>query len=585
MTYVPLVVQSTSVPDNQSTLKRQATFENQSGTVESSVGRISVGKIFVRSVLHSFVGRAFRLLLLLVILVAVVPATEAKGSRKSKRVTAPAPSSTVGQFELSFNTDYPPLPPAHASVLPNGKVLHWGLYYFPPTVSRLWPCVITGGLCDPDVAGIRTENIVYTAENLFCSGHSFLPDGRLFVAGGTVLNNPEEGISATTIFNLSPSPSATPPANPGPTMVNGRWYPSTVTLGTGETAILSGYSPLLFGTGNVFNTVPDVLDSTGTTLRRLTGADREIELYPWIHLGSDGRVFHSGPVPPSRWLTTTGTGSWGLTEKPYYYSQVEPFVMHRWNGSSVMYDVDRVLIAGGGFTPPTNTAETINLTNEAGSWTPTGSMTYARRHLNLTILADGKVLATGGTSGSGFNNTCLNQAVFAAELWNPATGLWTTMASGAKRRQYHSIAVLLLDGRVLVAGHTGEPTASPNCAPMADEPQAEIFTPPYLFNSDGSFATRPTISWAPESVTYGQVFPVTAPSSSSINKITIVRLSSVTHGFNMNQRFNQLAFTRVGGGLRVIAPASGNLAPPGHYMMFLINNSGVPSVAKVIQIQ
>ncbi len=579
MTHGSLGVQSTSVPDNQSTLKRQATFENQSGGVESSVGKISV-----RISLHSLVGKAFRLLLLLVILVGLVPASEGKGSRKSKRAAAPVPSATVGTWELSFNTSYPPLPAVHASVLPNGKVLHWGPYYFPPTVSRLWGCVLIGGLCDPDIPGNNTENIVYTGENLFCSGHSFLPDGRLFVAGGTIGNTGDHGLAATTIFNLSPSPASTPPANPGPTMNNGRWYPSNVTLTNGETAILSGIYRPPSSKVNVFNEIPEVLNSAGTSLRILTGAQRLIPLYPWIHVGTDGRVFYAGSVSPGRWLDTTGTGSWGLTEKHYYYSSAPLYLTDRGAGSSVMYDVNKVLIAGGG-NPASATAETIDLTNETGFWQATGSMANARRHLNLTLLADGKVLATGGTNGGGFNSTCISEAIFQAELWNPATGVWSQMASAAKRRQYHSTAVLLLDGRVLAAGHTGAPGSSPVChQPMNDEPQAEIFTPPYLFNPDGTPATRPTISWAPDSVTYGQNFPVTAPGGFSIAKVTLVRLSSVTHGFNMNQRFNQLTFSKVGGGLRVNAPASSSLAPPGHYMMFLINNSGVPSVAKVIQI-
>ena len=196
-----------------------------------------------------------------------------------------------------------------------------------------------------------------------------------------------------------------------------------------------------------------------------------------------------------------------------------------------------------------------------------------RRHLNLTILADGKVLATGGTQGPGFDDSCSHNAILAAELWDPdgnnGVGAWTTMAAMTNRRQYHSVAVLLIDGRVLVGGNTGSDPTSPDCKSNNPVYQQEIFTPPYLFNSNGTPATRPNITYAPDTVSYGTQFQVGTPSAVSIEKVTMVRLSSVTHSVNMNQRFNKLTFSRVGFGLRVNAPANGNMAPPGHYMLFL----------------
>jgi hypothetical protein len=511
--------------------------------------------------------------------------TPVMGRRKSPPSPAPPNPSVVGQWEPSFSS----APLIHASVLPNGKVLHWTQFQFPPTYSRLWGCVLNNGLCEPDVNGTHSEDVWYNGTDLFCSGHTFLPDGRLFVAGGTIYPLVDEGTPATTIFNLNPSPASPPPAVGGPQMTNGRWYPSAVSLANGETAILSGTYCAKGQAPNCeeyrYNNIPEVLSSNGATLRSLTNAELQLPNYPWLHLATDGRVFYSGPNSPARWLNTSGAGAWGATVKPYYYSQAPHFISNRDSGSSVMYDVNKVLIAGGGVTPPTNTAETIDLTNETGNWTPTGSMQYARRHLNLTILADGQVLATGGTQGSGFNDTCIYNAIFPAELWNPATGAWTTLASATKRRQYHSTAILLPDARVLIGGSTDAAATSPNCKGMDVEYQTEIFTPPYLFNSNGTYATRPTISYAPDSVSYGNQFLVLGPNTVSVAKVTMVRLSSVTHSINMNQRINHLTFSRVGMGLRVNAPASSSMAPPGHYMLFLINNAGVPSVAKIIQIQ
>jgi len=253
----------------------------------------------------------------------------------------------------------------------------------------------------------------------------------------------------------------------------------------------------------------------------------------------------------------------------------------------VMYEPNKVLLVGGG-QPPTELCETIDLTNEAGNWSPTDPMANARRHLDLTILADGTVLATGGTSGDGFNNPCNQYAVYQAELWDKDSGKngeWSPMASMTRRRQYHSFAVLLIDGRVLVGGNTGS-DATKQC-PEGNPPeyQQEIFTPPYLFNPDGTPATRPNISYVPDVVNYNSQFLLLAPNAVSIDRVTMVRLSSVTHSINFNQRFNELTFSRIGNGLRVNTPGHANLAPPGHYMLFVINNAKVPSVAKIIKIE
>jgi hypothetical protein len=191
-------------------------------------------------------------------------------------------------------------------------------------------------------------------------------------------------------------------------------------------------------------------------------------------------------------------------------------------------------------------------------------MSIARRQLNLTILADGKLLASGGSGGFGFDNQ--NSPVCPTEMWDPATGKWTTMDSITVYRGYHSTALLLPDGRVLSAG--GEQTGA----------SAEIYSPPYLFKG-----ARPTITSAPSSVKYGQVFLVTTPDAANISQVTWIRLSSVTHSFNQNQRLNHLQFTQATGGLNITAPANGNIAPPGYYMLFLVNSNGVPSVASIIQ--
>jgi hypothetical protein len=200
-------------------------------------------------------------------------------------------------------------------------------------------------------------------------------------------------------------------------------------------------------------------------------------------------------------------------------------------------------------------------------------MEYKRRQHNLTLLPDESVLATGGTGAPGFNNS--EGSVFPAELWDPASQTWRTLAAGNEARLYHSEAVLLPDARVLVPGG-GHPSGG---GTDPDHFSAEIYSPPYLFQGP-----RPTITAAPATVRYGETFAVSTPDGASTAKVTWIRLSSVTHAFNMNQRINRLSFAPVAGGLDVTAPPNPRVCPPGHYLLFLVNGAGVPSVARVVRI-
>jgi Domain of unknown function (DUF1929) len=195
---------------------------------------------------------------------------------------------------------------------------------------------------------------------------------------------------------------------------------------------------------------------------------------------------------------------------------------------------------------------------------------FARRHLNLATLPTGGVLATGGVGGTVFNDP--TKAVYAAEMWNPGTGQWTTLSSMAIMRDYHGTTLLMPDGRVLVAGGS-ESAGAP------DNKNAEIFSPPYLFRG-----ARPTIGSVPATLRYGQTFRILTASASSIAKVSLIRLATVTHAFDENGRQLRLTFTAGATGLTVTAPSSGNIAPPGYYMVFIVNGTDVPSVAKIIKI-
>jgi hypothetical protein len=197
-------------------------------------------------------------------------------------------------------------------------------------------------------------------------------------------------------------------------------------------------------------------------------------------------------------------------------------------------------------------------------------MRYARRHLNATLLPDGTVLVTGGTSSAGFSDPA--GAVHAAELWDPATETWTLLASNSVNRVYHSTTMLLPDGRLL---HTG----SGDGPGLPRELNAELFAPPYLFRGP-----RPEILNAPDVIGYGQELLVTTDNAPQVARVTLLRLSSVTHAFDQSQRFVEVAFRKVAGGLRLKAPDSGAEAPPGPYLLFVLNGFGVPSVGRIVRV-
>jgi hypothetical protein len=214
--------------------------------------------------------------------------------------------------------------------------------------------------------------------------------------------------------------------------------------------------------------------------------------------------------------------------------------------------------------------EVIDLNQSSPSWRYTNPMRYARRHLNSTLLPDGTVLVTGGTSSAGFSDPA--GAVHAAELWDPATGTWSLLAGNSVNRVYHSTTVLLPDGRLL---HTG----SGDGPGLPRELNAELFSPSYLFRGP-----RPEILNAPDAIGYGQEFLVATNDAPQVVRVTLVRLSSVTHAFDQSQRFVELTLRKVAGGLRLNAPNSGAVAPPGPYLLFILNGLGVPSVAKVVRV-
>ena len=448
-----------------------------------------------------------------------------------------------GAWEPAFEL---PLIPIHSTLLADGRVMGFGL--FNHNGNTLSPVAIW----DPTTGETsRADLSTGGGGYLFCSGMSKMSDGRLFVAGGTVGSNVP--IRKTNIFD-----SFSETWEWGPTMAAGRWYDAVTPLANGE-MLITGGGP----------STPEVRQLNGT-LRRLTGASNSvtgnISQHPWIQQSPRGGAVYLGPRQGIYQMDTAGAGGLQfLTNKPGG---------SRNYGNSVLYEQGKVLLVSGN---SANTAEVVTLDSAVPTIEVISGPAKRRYQGNSTILADGKVLVTGGnTSGQLYNETT---SVYEAELWDPSTRQFSSLASMQFTRQYHSTTLLLPDGRVISAGgQQGSTYALRN---------AELFLPPYLFDKHGSgeLADRPSILSAPSTVNYGQSIELAVQTDLPIAKLTLIRPGSGTHSTNMEQRAVAAPSVDLGNGrVRWTTPAGGHLAPPGFYMLFAVDTDGVPSVGRMVQI-
>ena len=454
----------------------------------------------------------------------------------------------------------------HTHVLPNGKVLFWGRRDKPTDSMHEREC--TPYIWDPRTGKLiptpQPERADGTKVNLFCSGHAFLPDGRLLVVGGHVTDG--DGLDQACVYDYR-----TKTWTALPVMNERRWYPTVTALSDGTVLVSSGSYK---NNGRVVvNDVPQIWDGHQWTPGvRFT----DLPLYPCMHVAPSGQVFASGPNAKTH--NTDGQGAW--TALPRWRGVRQngdpPY------GASVMYDTGKVIHIGGsndGTTDvPTAATEVIDLCANPPAWREIASMHFPRRQHNATILADGTVLVTGGTRGSGFNDLSPGKPVHLAELWNPLTEEWKKLAAEDVDRCYHATAVLLPDATVLSAGGGEFAVSSRPNDPKDSHRNAQIFHPPYLFHGP-----RPQIASAPEEVSYGEEFSLKILGP-DVGKVTWIRLPSVTHASDHSQRINFLQFRCDEGSLTITAPERPEICPPGHYMLFVLSKAGVPSLAQIIRI-
>ena len=306
----------------------------------------------------------------------------------------------------------------------------------------------------------------------------------------------------------------------------------------------------------------DEFDVAANRITRLpASATRAVGLYPRMHLMPNGRIFKAGETRAAA-IFNRATSTWTNSASMLFGT--------RFNGCSVLLaGGTRVLHTGGGpgsGRPPTATAEVIDLTAASPTWRYTAPMATARMLHNAVVLPDGKVFVIGGGAQANYSGP-----VFTPELFDPVAETWTPMEPHQASRMYHSTALLLPDARVFCAGQDNGPLAN----------YAEIWSPPYLFRGP-----RPIFTGAPASIGYNQQFTLSTPDAAGIGTVTVIKSGSVTHQINPDHRSVPLVFTRntAAGTLTVTSPPNANIAPPGYYLLFIVNSDGVPSVAPWIRI-
>ena len=451
-----------------------------------------------------------------------------------------------------------PFIPVSAANLPDGRIVAWASNErssFPQGPEFTYT-----GIWDPQTD--QFTEIPHPSHDMFCSHHVMLEDGTVFVSGGRNQGNSPW----TSTFDYE-----TEEWVQQPNMNRGRWYPTSVAMPDGRvmTTIGSGGG----NTAEIWNGVNDwsLLGGLNFDEPILNFSNHgESNWWPLMHLAPDGRIFHSGPTPTMHMIDVAGGGS--LTETNTHSSWYPK------HGATVMYEEGKLLTAGGWNSgtngSSTNRSLVIDLNGPSPQVNEISPMVYPRKFHNGVLLPNGEVLVFGGnTSGQKFSDS---GSIFAAEAWNPDTQQWRELASAAVPRNYHSTALLMLDGRVFTGGG-----GLCNCA--ADHQDAEIYTPPYLYRADGTLASRPVISRVPGVTEAGAVIPVVA--THGLRRFALIKMSSTTHGMNTDVRNLNVPFVESAPGQYSLElHPNVNVLTPGYWMLFAMDAAGVPSIAKVVRI-
>jgi hypothetical protein len=411
-----------------------------------------------------------------------------------------------------------------------------------------------------------------------CVGIALMPDGRVLVNGGHTEEN-WHGSPASYIFD-----PFTRAWTQQPDLQVGRYYPTLLQLADGRMLTLSGNGP---DGGDA--SVAEVFGGGDWTL--LPQAAQHLEFYPRAHVLPGGDVVTAGQEATAYRLDIASMTWRALGTSP---------AGMRWGGTSTLLpDLQTVLVFGGGDlgfsseggitgpfrdnattvahnvahgrAPATTSAQLLD--TATGEWRDAAPLAYARRDGQAVLLANGDVLAVGGAYGAEPVPGWVEHSL-SPELYDAEVDAWSTLAPSNRHRGYHSTSLLLPDGRVLVSG--GDFETGVGSVPGATL-SAEIFSPPYLFQGD-----RPRIVDAPTLAHLDAALPFHV--EGDVDAVALVRLSSVTHSLNTDQRVVPLAYEAEGDGALVAhVPGDTGAVPPGWYMLVALRG-GVPSEAAMVQL-
>ena len=467
-----------------------------------------------------------------------------------------------------------PINPISATLLHSGKILI--VAGSENDFDRQGADYYRAAIWDPTGTNSSSIQVIDLSYDVFCSGVAVLPDGRALIVGGTEFYYPEfAGDNRASFFD-----PVTRRFVQSQSMADGRWYASAIALGDGRIMTFSGTNL----TGSGANRTVEIYDlkKAGAGWSTPTTAPFFPPLYPRLFLLPNGTVFFTGQGDASisqGWIFNPASGTWTASV---------PTTVDRTRGGAVVLPLlgpsykPRIMNFGGGSPDPaTSSTEIIDLSASSPSWTPGPSMSTGRIEGNVVMLPNGKVLALGGS----LDNEVPDQAGKHADLYDPISNTFSSGGTDSFSRLYHSTALLLPDARVISLG--SNPTAARYAAGI------EIYTPAYLFDSNDQLITtnRPSISSVSSQVLgYNAPFSVTYTSTSAISSAVLMRPGSDTHSYDMEQRLIGLcgpspqAPCSGSGTLSLTTPPNSNIAPPGYYMLFLLDSAGVPSKAQFIQL-
>jgi large repetitive protein len=487
-----------------------------------------------------------------------VQATSAPGRERALAIATPAQAVWSAPVSL-------PLVPTAAAALPDGKVLLWSAeerFSFGANVGRTYTVTF-----DPATGTSTERTVTESGHNMFCPGTTNLADGRLLVNGGI-------SSARTSIFD-----PATGAWTTGAAMNIARGYNANTILADGSVFTLGGSWSGGVGNkhGEVWTEAAGWRRMSGIPIDPMLSADSSRNFggdsHFWLIPTGHGRVLHAGPGVNMHLLDTRGNGAVQAMGR-------RGDDLFSVSGTAVMYDIGKVLKAGGSSLyegADANANAYVIDTNGGGATVrKVQAMNYARVFHNSVVLPNGQVVLIGGqTRAAAFTD---DRSVLAAELFDPITETFSVMPAMTVPRNYHGVSLLLPDARVLVSGSG---LCGGGCA--ANHPDVQILWPHYLFNADGTAATRPVITAAPAQVGHGTAMAV--QTSTPIASFALVRMGSTTHTVNNDQRRIPLQFSSSGSNSYSLqVPSNTGIALPGLYMLFAMNADGVPSVARVVRV-